>query len=272
MTSAVHGGAKSSGQSRHRLRAVVVVLVAMVIAGMRMTAGVMIASADAPASISWPGDRYVPPTPSYGMTVVQDIPVTMDDGVVLFANVGYPADPQTGLRVSGTFPVLLTQNPYVGGDQPDSFFVSRGYIFANVDVRGTGLSEAPDNAPLPNLQFSARDARDGVELVDWAAHSLDGANGVVGLTGCSFLGINQIFTAAAVGPYSPVKAILPACASNGYETYFAGGIPSQITALFGVAGGILGTKHLQENIAAGQALSSEILAGGPRAYTDTCVG
>jgi len=74
---------------------------------------------------------------------------------------------------------------------------------------------------------------------------------MVGLTGCSFLGINQIFTAAAVGPDSPVKAILPACASTGYETYFAGGIPSQITKLFGLAAGILGTKHLAENAAAG---------------------
>jgi uncharacterized protein len=224
------------------------------------------AAATARAVTSWPGGVYEPPPPSYAMAVVSAIPVMMDDGVVLFANVGYPADPVSGQRAPGAFPVLLTQNPYVGGDEPDAFFVSRGYIFATVDVRGTGRSEAPRNAPLPNLQFSARDARDGVELVSWAAHRLDGSNGVVGLTGRSYLGINQIFTAAAVGPDSPVKAILPACASTGYETYFAGGIPSQITGLFGLAGFILGPKHLMENVAAGQALSAEIAASGPRAY------
>ena len=59
----------------------------------------------------------------------------------------------------------------------------------------------------------------------WAAKELSGSNGIIGLDGCSFLGIDQIFTAAALGPNSPVKEILPACASNNYNTYFAGGIP-----------------------------------------------
>ena len=264
--SGVHLAYQRSGRAWRHVRLSSLAFGAALLGTLVPMAAGTVAFADARPSTPWPGGFYVPPAPSYAMTVVSDIPVTMDDGVVLFANVGYPADLKTGQRASGTFPVLVTQNPYAGGDRPDSFFVSRGYLFANVDVRGTGRSEAPGNGPLPNLQFSARDARDGVEIVEWAAHRLDGSNAVVGLTGCSYLGINQIFTAAAVGRHSPVKAILPACASTGYETYFAGGIPSQIAGLFGLAGGILGTKHLAENVAAGQALAAEITAGGPRAY------
>jgi predicted acyl esterase len=219
------------------------------------------------ASTPWPGGRWQPDPQSFKMTVVSGVPITMDDGVVLFANVGYPASMATGARAPGRFPVLLTQNPYVGpSEQPDSFYVSRGYIFVSVDVRGTVQSVAPGNAPLPNQLFSPRDAQDGVELVNWAAHQLDGSNGVVGLVGCSFLGIDQLFTAAALGPRSPVKATVPACSSHGYDSYFAGGIPGPSIGLFGVVAGIFGQQHIKENTASGLALQAEVRAGGPRAY------
>lgn len=104
-----------------------------------------------------------------------------------------------------------------------------------------------------------------MELVNWAAHELNGSNGVIGLTGCSYLGINQLFTAAALGPHSPVKAILPACASNSYEIYFAGGIPGPTIGLFGEPSPLSGTKHEPENTAAGSALEKEILAHSPTA-------
>jgi predicted acyl esterase len=204
------------------------------------------------------------------MTVVPDVPLTMSDGVVLHANIGYPTDPGTGQRASGTFPVLLTQNPYVGpSQQPDPFFVDRGYIFASVEVRGTLDSQAPNNAPLLNDLFGPRQVQDGVELVDWAAHRLDGSNGAVGLTGCSQLGIIQLFVAAAIGPNSPVKAILPACASNGYDgIYFAGGIPGPTIGLFDqpIVGTISGTKHLPETVFVGGLLKANVLAGGQLAY------
>ncbi|MCL9795580.1 CocE/NonD family hydrolase, partial [Frankia sp. AgKG'84/4] len=47
---------------------------------------------------------------------------------------GAPTDRLTGKRAAGTFPVIVQQNPYVFGGDPDSFFVSRGYIFVSVDV------------------------------------------------------------------------------------------------------------------------------------------
>src|SRR5262245_44356117 len=63
-------------------------------------------------STPWPGGTWQPDAATYGMTVDANVELPMDDGVVLIANVGYPADPATGQKASGTFPVLLTQSPY----------------------------------------------------------------------------------------------------------------------------------------------------------------
>jgi predicted acyl esterase len=205
------------------------------------------------------------------MTVVPNVPITMDDKVILFATIGYPTDLATGQRAAGNFPVLLAQNPYLGPKQqpaqPDAFFVTRGYIFALVTVRGTLNSKAPGGAPLINDMFSPREAQDGVELVNWAAH-VDGSNGVVGLTGCSQLGDLELFTAAAVGPHSPVKAILPACAGSTYDgVYFSGGMPGPIIGLFSSpSAGLSGPEHAKENDDFNRAFQAEVLAGGQRAY------
>ena len=249
-------------------------------------AGTAAASPGGQAPTPWPGGVWQPDAASYGMSVVSNVPIKMNDGVTLFANIGYPTDPATGQRAPGRYPVMLTQNPYVGPTRnPDPFFVARGYIYASVTVRGTLDSEAPGGtAANPGIlvsdMFGPRQTQDGVELVNWAAgrsgfngvpgaQGLDGSNGVVGLTGCSQLGDNQLFTAAAVGPDSPVKAILPACAGSTYDgVYFSGGIPSPIVPLFGagLSGLLSGPQHAAENNAAGAALEQNILSGGPEAY------
>ena len=161
----------------------------------------------------------------------------------------------------------MTQAPYVASQQPTPFYVTRGYIHAVVQVRGTGDTSGPDGEPIANDIFAPRQAKDGVALVDWAA-KLPTSNGKVGMQGCSQLGINQIFTAAAVGPDSPLEVILPACASNGYEGYFSGGMPSQILGLFGSfpSASLSGAKNGAVNDAAGKAIKAEVLAGGPKAY------
>ena len=127
-----------------------------------------------------------------------DIPVRMDDGVVISTEVVYPTDPATGARAAGTFPVLLTQNPYGTARSdptaPGDYFVQRGYIYVASAVRGTGASGGQVS------WFGQRQGQDGAELVNWAAHSLSGSDGRVGLDGCSYLGVDQWFTAAAVGP------------------------------------------------------------------------
>src|SRR5207249_855039 len=91
----------------------------------------------------YPGRRWTVPTPTYGTVIKTDIEIAMSDGVVLVGDVSYPADLASGGRASGEFPVILTQNPYgsaLFGPQYGEIFVTHGYIFVTVDVRGTSRS------------------------------------------------------------------------------------------------------------------------------------
>ena len=126
--------------------------------------------------------------------VERDVPITMSDGVVLYANVVHPAN-ASGVAVAGRFPVLLTQTPYnkntTGLNFEDDYLVERGYVQVIVDVRGTGSSEGAWSS------FGAREQRDGYELVEWAAsRARPWSDGRIGLHGTSYGAINQIFTAA----------------------------------------------------------------------------
>jgi predicted acyl esterase len=227
-----------------------------------------------PTPTTWPGGRWTPDDAQYGMAVVKKIPITMSDGATLYADVGYPTDKTTGQRVAGTFPVLLAQDPYDvpltnnSVFTPNKFMVSRGYIYAVAQVRGTGGTKGPNNSRIPNELFSARQGQDGAELAEWAAHKLDGSNGIVGLTGCSFLGEAQIFTAAAAGPNSPIKAMVPSCIGIGYEVFFPGGIEAPIDPLFGIspAMSLFGRRNLKENASYFKTLSENYSQGGTEAY------
>jgi putative CocE/NonD family hydrolase len=153
----------------------------------------------------------------------------MSDGVVLRADIHYPTVPETGLPAAGPFPVLLSVTPYgkkapppaaqIGGGAT-RYLIKRGYIEVMVDVRGTGASAGSFE------MFGPRQAQDGAELVDWAS-TLPNANGRVGMFGVSYLAINQLFTAAAVGPDSPLKAIFPVMAARDFYRDAAGmgGVP-----------------------------------------------
>jgi predicted acyl esterase len=208
------------------------------------------------------------------MTVVKNIPIKMDDGATLYANVGYPANKLTGKRAAGKFPVLLLQDPYdipLTNDSifgPNKFMVSRGYIYVVAQVRGSGNTSGPHGSRVPNELFSPRQAQDGAELVDWAAHKLDGSNGTVGLTGCSFLGESQIFTAAAAAQDAPIKAMVPACVGIGYEIFFPGGIGAGIDPLFSATAAQLlqGRRNILQNISQEKSISEQFTQGGDAAY------
>ena len=243
-------------------------VVGLVIALVPAPAGALPRATSDGASTPWPGGRWQPDAPTFGMVV--DAERHGHDGRRREARRQHRLPPpisRPGNTRSGPFPVLLTQAPYVASQQPTPFYVTRGYIHAVVQVRGTGDTSGPDGEPIANDIFAPRQAKDGVALVDWAA-KLPTSNGKVGMQGCSQLGINQIFTAAAVGPDSPLEVILPACASNGYEGYFSGGMPSQILGLFGSfpSASLSGAKNGAVNDAAGKAIKAEVLAGGPKAY------
>lgn len=205
---------------------------------------------------------WSPGAERYGVYQVRNVAVQMDDGVNLVGDVDYPADTSTGGAANGTFPVLLAQNPYgcqVPSTADNSYLVSRGYIYATVCVRGTGRSGGTFSFIGP------REQRDGVALVDWAAHRLRGSNGVVGLAGGSFEGLTEWLTAGSLPPHSPVKALAPTFsgASSYRESATSGGVPTEtmeyiFPGLFGLMGGRAG--------AFGAKFFADVMSGGDPAY------
>src|SRR5687767_428074 len=59
-----------------------------------------------------PTAPWTPGAAQYGLVRVDDVQITMSDGVRLQADVYYPADLVTGLRALGKFPVVLAMTPY----------------------------------------------------------------------------------------------------------------------------------------------------------------
>src|SRR5690625_1335793 len=65
----------------------------------------------------------------YGIVSEKNVKIPMRDGVNLIADIYYPAD-ETGARVAGKFPVLITQTPYnklIGIGKENPYLVERGY-------------------------------------------------------------------------------------------------------------------------------------------------
>lgn len=232
-----------------------------------------------------------PSQPRYGTLTRTNQAITMADGTVLRANVTVPADPTTGKAASGRFPVVLTETAYgkdnatyAGGftgllGRPD-YYARRGYVAVIVDVRGTGASEGQWTFNDP------QEAKDSVEVIRWAA-ALPASDGRVGMVGASYLGITQLFAAAAVGPGSPLKAIFPMIASNSIfrEAVMPGGLLDAegiamylgLTAGLNVANPLIASQgdpsvwaapladHIAGLLQFHVGVSAEALADGPRA-------
>lgn len=154
------------------------------------------------------------------MRIQWDVPVSMDDGVVLRADVFRPID---GLRV----PAIVSYGPYGKGLHfADGFplpwslategrsdvlegssntfqnfevvdpekFVPDGYAIVRVDSRGMGRS------PGYVDPWSSREAQDLYACIEWCAGQ-DWCSGKIGLSGTSYLAMNQ-WQAAALQPPS----------------------------------------------------------------------
>ncbi|MEH3032969.1 MAG: CocE/NonD family hydrolase [Aeromicrobium erythreum] len=180
----------------------------------------------------------------YDVAVTNDVPVRMPDGRVLRAAIHRPVLKGTTTPAPGPFPVILVQTPYsktlgqAQGTAISPYLVKRGYIGAVVDVAGTGGSDGQ------SMLFGRQEAKDGAELVRWAA-KLDGSNGKVGTLGGSYLGIDQLFTAAEVGPGSPLKAIFPIVASvDPYRDLFVAGGIVNVESSLGLLGLYFGLRTL----------------------------
>jgi len=134
-----------------------------------------------------------------GVTVERNIPCTMRDGTVLYADIYRP-------NTTEQFPVLLMRQPYgraiastVSHAHP-VWYARQGFIVVIQDVRGKWDSEG-EYVPF------IHDAEDGYDTVEWAA-ALPGSNGKVGMYGFSYQGSTQWAAASAAPP--SLKAIAPA--------------------------------------------------------------
>lgn len=207
----------------------------------------------------YPGGRFSPSIEKYGSSVDAAVPIKVDDGTTLRADIVYPTDPATGERAKGPFPIVLSQDIYSVGPTtvppalaasplgavmlPWKYFVPRGYIFVHLNVRGTGGSEG-----ILDLH-GKRSGLDGVFVSDWVANpaNIHGSNGDVLLEGCSALGIVQLNTLARMGELerlgkrdsksNRIKASIAKCISgDGYrDLLFDNGIPTVVW--FGIPSG-----------------------------------
>ncbi len=154
------------------------------------------------------------------MAMEWDVPIRMDDGLVLRADVFRPAG-------QGHSPVLLSYGPYAKGlafqdgypsawqrmvaEHPDvahgssnryqnweavdpEKWVPDGYVCVRVDSRGAGRS------PGVVDPFSPRETRDFYACIEWAAVQ-PWCNGKVGLNGISYYAINQWHVASLQPPH-----------------------------------------------------------------------
>ena len=145
-----------------------------------------------------------------GMRIDWDVPIAMDDGVVLRANVYRPND-------DGSYPAIMNYGPYskdlawqegyaavwdmFSRDHPEAVagssnihqswevvdpekWVPDGFACVRVDSRGAGRSPGVIDC------FSPREAQDFAACIDWAG-TQGWSNGKVGLSGISYYAINQ---------------------------------------------------------------------------------
>lgn len=188
---------------------------------------------------------FARPEKDQAMRIDWDVPVPMNDGVVLRADVFRPDGDTPG-------PVLLSYGPYAKGrpfqdahrlewnklvnDFPEVLndstsryqvwevvdperWVPDGYVCVRVDSRGAGRS--------PGIMdfWSPRETEDLCVAIEWAGEQ-PWSNGRVGLAGISYFAMNQYGAAARQPRY--LAAICPwEGASDWYrEAYYHGGILS----------------------------------------------
>ncbi len=183
------------------------------------------------------------------MNIDWDVPIVMDDGLVLRADVFRPL-------AAGRYPVLLSYGPYAKGlafqdGYPSAWqkmivshpevahgssnlfqnwevvdpekWVPDGYVCVRVDSRGCGRS------PGFVDHFSPRETQDFYQCIEWAGKE-SWSNGKVGLSGVSYFGINQWQVASQNPPHLAAMCIWEGSADWYRDMTHHGGILSTFWA------------------------------------------
>jgi hypothetical protein len=136
--------------------------------------------------------------------VERGVPVSMRDGVVLYADIYRPA-------AAGRFPVLLERTPYDKAVDKEIDIGERaaaqGYVVIVQDVRGR-FTSGGEWYPF------RYESQDGYDTVEWAAR-LPYANGKVGMFGSSYVGATQMLAAIAHPPH--LAGICPMFTPSNYH-------------------------------------------------------
>ena len=178
-----------------------------------------------------------------GMRIDWDVDITMDDGLVLKADVFRPVK-------DGRYPVILTYGPYAKGlafqdgypsawermatQHPDvtagssnlyqswevvdpEKWVPHKYACVRVDSRGCGCS------PGFIDHFSPRETKDFYDCIEWSGVQ-PWSNGKIGLNGISYYGINQWHVATLQPPHLAAMCIWEGAADWYRDMTHHGGI------------------------------------------------
>ena len=169
--------------------------------------------------------------PSYEVIKESNVYIPMTDGTKLAADV-YRPKPKAGQPADQRFPCLFEMTPYrkeLRASEAANFFPARGFVYVEVDARGTGGSQGQYNGV-----FLPAEQNDGYDAIEWMATKYPACDGKVGMWGGSYSGINQYLIAASPKGTPPhLVTIAPQRAlSDLYrDSVYNGGI---LTGSFGV--------------------------------------
>ena len=149
---------------------------------------------------------------TYAVKVIRNARIPMPDGITLAADLYLPED--VGQRV----PAIIEYTPYhkvnnsAYGPRATRypFFASQGYVFVNVDIRGTGDSDGFSTSPT-----SESEVQDGVEVIQWCAEQ-PWCDGNVGMIGISYTA-GVCFDAARQAPPALKAVVLCQMCSDWYQ-------------------------------------------------------
>jgi predicted acyl esterase len=152
---------------------------------------------------------------TFPVQFVRNVRIPMADGLTLAADLHLPAPAAAG---TARFPAIIEYTPYhknnnhVYGPRATRYpyFASHGYVFVNVDIRGTGDSEGFNTSPT-----SPEEVRDGLEVIRWCAHQ-SWCDGGVGMIGISYTA-GVCYDAARAAPPELKAIILCQMCSDWYD-------------------------------------------------------
>ncbi|QOX61910.1 CocE/NonD family hydrolase [Anoxybacterium hadale] len=172
-----------------------------------------------------------------GIVCMQDIPVTMRDGVTIYVDIYKPEgeakvpliiswsfygkrpfDGQSEWQIMGVPPQTVSNMSKFESPDP-GYWCRHGYAVANVDPRGIGHSEGDF------MQFGTQEGRDGYDFIEWAAVQ-PWCNGRCALAGNSCVAMTQWRIASQCPPHLTCIAPWEGTSDMYRESLCEGGIPA----------------------------------------------